>query len=311
MAWQTIHHACGHEQRVQLYGPHRERDRKVAWMTGQPCPDCRRASASERDAANREDWRLPALTGVSESMIVAASSIRNEWIDRATAAIGTEAGRAECAADLDDLGEMAQMVRRWAAQHDRAGWWLDNRHLLVEPLALFVADLREARAAGKLRRRPPVIVADGAEVEYDGALPSGEPAMSAVVREDVADALLPREQPIHERAVAQALGDDPGPDWVRDDAGKNVRVIHRRIDDADATLVLLRAESSPMADGGTLYQIERGDLDSMGATFRGRLHGRYAIRDHSGEYLFFDGRKWTGESWTYSAPGAALEVFDR
>ncbi len=43
MAWEEITWSCGHEVRKQLYGPHRERERFVAWAEERGiCPDCYR-----------------------------------------------------------------------------------------------------------------------------------------------------------------------------------------------------------------------------------------------------------------------------
>jgi hypothetical protein len=32
MAWYTITYGCGHTGERQLYGPHAERERKIAWF---------------------------------------------------------------------------------------------------------------------------------------------------------------------------------------------------------------------------------------------------------------------------------------
>lgn len=47
MAWNTINHTCGHEQRIQLYGPVKGRENTVASMERQLCPDCRRATHTQ------------------------------------------------------------------------------------------------------------------------------------------------------------------------------------------------------------------------------------------------------------------------
>ena len=43
MAKYTVEHACGHTHEYhQLFGPLKERDRKLEWLAEQDCPDCRR-----------------------------------------------------------------------------------------------------------------------------------------------------------------------------------------------------------------------------------------------------------------------------
>jgi hypothetical protein len=36
-----IAHTCGCVRDYRLYGPHKDRDRKAAWLSQQPCPICR------------------------------------------------------------------------------------------------------------------------------------------------------------------------------------------------------------------------------------------------------------------------------
>ena len=40
MAKYSVKYACGHEGEVELYGPHKERETKMAWMETVDCPDC-------------------------------------------------------------------------------------------------------------------------------------------------------------------------------------------------------------------------------------------------------------------------------
>ena len=57
MAQYNIHHTCGHEETVQIYGTnvHGERQRKAEWLESKPCRDC------EREAMREEN-----LTGAAE-----------------------------------------------------------------------------------------------------------------------------------------------------------------------------------------------------------------------------------------------------
>lgn len=50
MAKYIVTHACGHSRQVQIIGPGKDRDRKIAWMQGRDCPDCDR-SAKEAEGA--------------------------------------------------------------------------------------------------------------------------------------------------------------------------------------------------------------------------------------------------------------------
>lgn len=84
MAWWTIEHSCGHTQRVQLYGPGKDRERKAEWMERGVCPDCYRAQKelekkqeSERAATVGAEIGFISLAG-SEKQIAWAITIRQK-----------------------------------------------------------------------------------------------------------------------------------------------------------------------------------------------------------------------------------------
>ena len=53
MAQYDIHHTCGHEETVQIYGTnvHGERTRKAEWLESKPCRDCEREAVREANLA--------------------------------------------------------------------------------------------------------------------------------------------------------------------------------------------------------------------------------------------------------------------
>ena len=53
MAQYNIHHTCGHEETVQIYGTnvHGERQRKAEWLESKPCRDCEREAMREANLA--------------------------------------------------------------------------------------------------------------------------------------------------------------------------------------------------------------------------------------------------------------------
>lgn len=53
MAQYNIHHTCGHEETVQIYGTnvHGERQRKAEWLESKPCRDCEREAMREGNLA--------------------------------------------------------------------------------------------------------------------------------------------------------------------------------------------------------------------------------------------------------------------
>lgn len=53
MAQYNIHHTCGHEETVQIYGTnvHGERTRKAEWLESKPCRDCERKAMRDENLA--------------------------------------------------------------------------------------------------------------------------------------------------------------------------------------------------------------------------------------------------------------------
>jgi hypothetical protein len=76
MAKYTITQACGCEIVVQLYGPNRDRERKIEWYESLTCTDCQNKEA----AAQNQEAGLQQLTG-TEKQIAWAESIRAAKLD--------------------------------------------------------------------------------------------------------------------------------------------------------------------------------------------------------------------------------------
>lgn len=121
MAKYSITHDCGHTETHNIVGTnvHGERDRKVAWLSGQVCSDCYRATqdkarAAATEAAAAATTDLPGLTG-SPKQIAWATTIRAD----AKAAI-------DAAVAGKELSE-AQRSALAALYAQPAAWWIDNR----------------------------------------------------------------------------------------------------------------------------------------------------------------------------------------
>lgn len=82
MAKYTVTHTCGHEVEYQLYGKHTERDRKIEWLSGQECPECRRKAEEEAAKEATAGIELPELEG-SEKQVKWANVIRANFIQAA------------------------------------------------------------------------------------------------------------------------------------------------------------------------------------------------------------------------------------
>ena len=103
MAWQYPKYSCGHNgERYQAYGHHSSRERQLAMLEAQVCPECRAATAEKLAKENG----LPVLIG-SPKQVAWASDIRA----RAMRLLSVE--------QIDRLRPEAT-----------AKWWIDNRERL-------------------------------------------------------------------------------------------------------------------------------------------------------------------------------------
>lgn len=82
MAKYNITHSCGHEHEYNLFGKHTERDRKIAWLEKQECPECRRKAEDEAAKEATAGMELPELQG-SEKQVKWANTIRAQFIEEA------------------------------------------------------------------------------------------------------------------------------------------------------------------------------------------------------------------------------------
>ena len=130
MAWHTIDHVCGHSQRVQIYGPTRDRDRKAEWHASRLCPDCfavqqerERAEAGAKAAEAAKAAGLPTLTGTDKQVSwaeqirdgarrgISAALVRMETVLRGQGRVEVADAAEECdAADLARVGGIADMI---------------------------------------------------------------------------------------------------------------------------------------------------------------------------------------------------------
>lgn len=129
MAQYGVTHSCGHTEDVALFGPHRERERKMDWMRSRPCTDCAADShmtANQQAAAANSAEGLPSLAG-TDKQISWAESIRREKMAELTAvvtSIHTAASNPDVnTMDVARLLEAANAVRAQSS----AAWWIDHR----------------------------------------------------------------------------------------------------------------------------------------------------------------------------------------
>ena len=80
MAQYTVEHSCGHTQVHVLFGPTKDRERKLEWMATQPCTEC---WAAQKRA---EEAKKPIIITIHSDGLIHGDGI---WVE-AAATGGTE-----------------------------------------------------------------------------------------------------------------------------------------------------------------------------------------------------------------------------
>lgn len=81
MAKYEINYSCGHCETVQLYGPYKDRERKIKWLEQGVCPSCYKKHRAEYADQQAEKYGLPKLSG-SPKQVAWAKIIRMELTDK-------------------------------------------------------------------------------------------------------------------------------------------------------------------------------------------------------------------------------------
>lgn len=132
MAKYEVTHTCGHTHTYQLYGKTADRERKMAWLAEQECPECAKRAREEQHKAEAEaaakeaeDMELPALTG-SPKQIAWANTIRGKFIALLQETKGVK------------MDNALIVIRLYTS----SSWWIDHRDLSI-PEGMLINMIRE------------------------------------------------------------------------------------------------------------------------------------------------------------------------
>lgn len=139
MAWYYGTYSCGHEGRIDIVGPTKDRQRKADWKFSGLCPECyQKYLEEERDRKNQEaaeksaEMELPELTG-TEKQVAWANTIRikkvdifNEGIERISKAL-EERGLDRIPGESIGIREVSDAVDHFVREHTDAKWWIEHR----------------------------------------------------------------------------------------------------------------------------------------------------------------------------------------
>lgn len=148
MAWYELHHSCGHTGRVNLIGPHKQRNWRIERMEADICDECKeraRAEENARAAAENKKLGLPELKG-TEKQVAWAETIRKnilEEIEKQMAEM-VEKGKTPTQEQLADFNAALDVVMG----KQSASWWIDHRDTYIQNI------LSECLKEAKTRNAP-------------------------------------------------------------------------------------------------------------------------------------------------------------
>lgn len=125
MSFYSRTYACGHEGRVQIYGPGKDREWKAAREFSQLCRDCYIAEQQKIAQENAEALNLPLLNG-TEKQVSWAMQLRNQFLT----AYGKETIPEQIAP------AMQYVVDHITHQQTDASWWIDRRDDMTHVLTM-------------------------------------------------------------------------------------------------------------------------------------------------------------------------------
>ncbi|GHV36363.1 hypothetical protein FACS1894187_10840 [Synergistales bacterium] len=130
MAKYDIIYSCGHEGRVDIIGPTKDRQRKADWYASGLCPECYeakkladRAAELEKAKANAVEMELPELTG-TEKQVAWAMKIRDAFVSSIADREEPEHDFAKRLLNVVIDGNLAQTTAKWWID------WRENDHIM-------------------------------------------------------------------------------------------------------------------------------------------------------------------------------------
>jgi hypothetical protein len=166
MAKYNVDHSCGHSVTYQLVGPHKERDRKIAWLEGQDCAECRKIAFNAANAAAAtqvSDSELPGLKG-SDKQINWARTIRAGKAPSIREIVRKTAEKFR-AADNEQNAALAERAGYRILDNAEARYWIDVR--THSPMGLLQDVLHDLNREGAMPTAQADEIADTA-VDFEG-----------------------------------------------------------------------------------------------------------------------------------------------
>jgi hypothetical protein len=120
MSQYNIIHTCGHVETLQLYGPGADRDRRAAWLRGQPCLSCRQSTS------DNNIYPMPTLVG-SPKQTEWAKKIRATAIKYADSQVSQMRLKLSGDKNRNLIDLLEQTIITECRMRIDASWWIEHR----------------------------------------------------------------------------------------------------------------------------------------------------------------------------------------
>ena len=193
MAWYYGTYSCGHEGRVNIIGPTKDRQWKADRHFGHMCPECyEKWQEEERDRKSREaaekskEMELPELAG-TEKQVKWAMTLRISAIESMLGMIDRikDSVMIECedgSRERMDKEELAEAVDYGCMAHTDARFWIDRRSEAHKTLIIFAREYLE-----KNEDIPKDVMEEMTNEDSMLAVAPENPVKSGIVRLSVSD----------------------------------------------------------------------------------------------------------------------------
>lgn len=161
MAWYYGEFSCGHEGRVNIIGPHKDREWKKERAFAKLCPDCYEKERKERIQRENEEaakltkeYELPELTG-TEKQVAWANTIRMNMFKKISDLENElrESGKKfrfyhttkEGKEIIISLGSLSDMADAGFASHTDAKFWIEHRDHVNYVMSVFYDEMKRRK----------------------------------------------------------------------------------------------------------------------------------------------------------------------
>lgn len=150
MAHYDVTHACGHDERIELFGKTSERERRIEWLQERPCMECwKKERAAEAEARKNKEAAMivealgndaaEAVNALSNAtctlegsakQVAWAEDIRTKCIDQLLGQVRNLVARIPGKATAQQSATFAarrNAIASMIANETSAAWWIENR----------------------------------------------------------------------------------------------------------------------------------------------------------------------------------------